>query len=136
MPDQPHLPYFRSTGLGVSDLARSVDFYTRVMGMEQVQTFELDYMDEVIVSFPNGEGGHGHRLVLMHWKDGSERNYQGNPVKIVWQVADAKATAERARAAGFKVTREPGLSKAPGSKNVIGFIEDPDGYQIELMQLG
>ena len=45
MPDQPQLPYFRSTGLGVSDLARSVDFYTRVMGMEQVQTFELDYMD-------------------------------------------------------------------------------------------
>ena len=136
MPEQTDVPYFRSTGLGVSDLARSVDFYTRIMGMEQVQTFELDYMDEVVVAFPDGEGGHGHRLVLMHWKDGSEPNYTNNPVKIVWQVSDARAIAEKARAEGFNVPREPGLSKAPGSKNVVGFIEDPDGYKIELLQLG
>lgn len=136
MADPNDTPYFRSTGLGVSDLAKSVDFYTRVLGMEQVQTFELDYMDEVVVAFPAAGGGHGHRLVLMHWKDGSERNYRGNPVKIVWQVADARAIAEKARAAGYPVTREPGVSKAPGSKNIVGFIEDPDGYQIELLQLG
>ncbi len=135
MPDL-ETPYFRSTGLGVSDLVRSVDFYTRVMGMEQVQTFELDYMDEVVVAFPDGNGGHGHRLVLMHWHDGSQRDYSNNPVKIVWQVPDARAVAERARAAGCRVTREPGPSKAPGSKNVVGFIEDPDGYQIELLQIG
>ncbi len=136
MPDQTDVPYFRSTGLGVSDLAKSVDFYTRIMGMEQVRTFELDYMDEVIVAFPDGNGGHGHGLVLMHWTDGSERNYAHNPVKIVWSVPDAKAIADKARVAGYKVPREPGPSKAVGSKNRVGFIEDPDGYQIELLQLG
>ena len=69
MPRSPD--YLGAVGIGVSDLARSVDFYTRVLGMTQVQTFKLDYMDEVVVAFPGRSA-----VVLMHYTDGSVRNYQ------------------------------------------------------------
>ena len=40
--------YLGAVGIGVSDLDRSVDFYSRVLGMQATQTFKLDYMDEVV----------------------------------------------------------------------------------------
>jgi lactoylglutathione lyase len=123
----------RSVGIGVSDLAKSVEFYTRACGMQQLQTFDLPYMDEVVLGFVHEGTTLGYRLVLMHWKDGSERNYKDNPVKLVWQVPDAKAFVERIRAAGGVIEREPGTSSV--SKSTIGFALDPDGYRIEIMQL-
>ena len=94
---------FRSIGIGVSDLKRSVDFYTRVCGMKQLQTIKLDYMDEVIVGYsPEGTTSKGSRLVLMHWTDGSKRNYKDNPIKLVLGVPDAKAVADRIRAEGTR----------------------------------
>jgi lactoylglutathione lyase len=125
---------FRSVGIGVSDLERSVDFYTRVCGMKQVQTIKLDYMDEVIVAYsPDGSIAKGSRLVLMHWTDGSRRNYKDNPIKLVLGVPDAKAVADRIRAEGLEIVREPVQSKV--SPNVVGFAKDPDGYLIELLQV-
>jgi len=125
---------FRSVGIGVSDLKRSVDFYTRVSGMKQLQTFKLDYMDEVIVGYsPEGSTSHGSRLVLMHWTDGSKRNYKDNPIKLVLGVPDAKAVADRIRAEGLEIVREPTASKV--SRNIVGFAKDPDGYLIELLQV-
>jgi lactoylglutathione lyase len=120
-------------GLGVSDLRRSVDFYTRVCGMVELQTYHLSYMDEVIIGFVEDGVTQGARLVLMHWTDGSPRNYQDNPVKIVFQVPDARAFADRVRAAGYEIPREPGKSSV--SNNVVGFARDPDGYQIEILQV-
>jgi lactoylglutathione lyase len=125
---------FRSIGIGVSDLERSVDFYTRVCGMKQVQTITLDYMDEVILAYsPDGSIAKGSRLVLMHWTDGSKRNYKDNPIKLVLGVPDAKAVTERIRAEGLEIVREPVQSKV--SPNIVGFAKDPDGYLIELLQV-
>lgn len=125
---------FRSIGIGVSDLKRSVDFYTRVCGMKQVQTITLDYMDEVILAYsPDGSIAKGSRLVLMHWTDGSKRNYKDNPIKLVLGVPDAKAVTERIRAEGLEIVREPVQSKV--SPNIVGFAKDPDGYLIELLQV-
>lgn len=123
---------YRSTGIGVSDLAKSTDFYTRVLGMTHVQTLKLDYMDENILSYPAENFARGSRLVLMHWTDGSKRDYKNLPVKLVLQVKDAKAVVERVRAEGFEVMREAGKSKA--SNNTVAFVKDPDGYMIELLQ--
>ena len=124
----------RSIGIGVSDLKRSVDFYTRVCGMKQLQTIKLDYMDEVIVGYsPEGTTSKGSRLVLMHWTDGSKRNYKDNPIKLVLGVPDDKAVADRIRAEGLEIVREPAPSKVSG--NLVGFAKDPDGYLIELLQV-
>lgn len=123
---------FRSVGIGVSDLAKSTDFYTRVCGMKHVQTLKLDYMDENILSYPAENFARGSRLVLMHWTDGSARDYKNLPIKVVLQVKDAKAVVDRIRAEGLEVMREPTKSKVSG--NTVAFAKDPDGYMIELLQ--
>ena len=120
--------YIGATGIGVSDLKRSTDFYSRILGMNVMQTFKLDYMDEVVL-------GHEGRnaVVLMHYTDGSKRNYRDNPVKLVFYVTDPKGIAARIRADGLEVTREPAPVEAFGNA-LVGLAKDPDGYVIELLQ--
>jgi lactoylglutathione lyase len=69
----------------------------------------------------------------MHWTDGSKRNYKDNPIKLVLGVPDAKAVADRIRAEGLEIVREPTQSKV--SPSIVGFAKDPDGYLIELLQV-
>jgi lactoylglutathione lyase len=117
-------------GIGVRDLQRSADFYQRVLGMKQLQTFKLPYMDEIVLGL---EGSRGSAIVLMHWTDGSERHYGSNGIKLVFYVPDPKATAQRFREEGLEVVREP--APVPGLGNaVVGFAKDPDGHLIELLQ--
>ena len=59
--------YVGAVGIGVSDLARSVDFYPRVLGMKTLQTFKLADRDEVVLGFEDRRSAN----VLMHWTDGS-----------------------------------------------------------------
>jgi lactoylglutathione lyase len=119
-----------AVGIGVSDLERSRDFYTRVVGMKELTTFTLPHMDEVVVGFP---GRSGSALVLMHWTDGSERDLANLPVKIVCQVPDPAGLAARIRADGLEIVREPAPVPALGNA-VVGFGKDPDGYLIEILQ--
>lgn len=117
-----------AVGIGVADLARAEDFYVRVLGMSVQQRIKLPHMDETIV-------GHAGRtsVVLMHWTDGSERNYRANPVKIVFYVPDAKGLMDRIRAEGLPISRDAVASPDFGDR-IIGLAEDPDGYVIELIQ--
>ena len=115
-------------GIGVSDLERSNAYYTELLGMKRVMDFSLSHMDEIVLLYPDG----GSSLVLMHWTDGSERDYANNPVKIVVRLADPKAAAARIRAAGYKVIREPEPAPEVGGF-VVGFAKDPDGYLVELL---
>ncbi len=115
-----------AVGIGVSDMKRSVDFYTRVIGMKVMQTFKLDHMDETVLAYEGRTA-----VVLMHWTDGSAQNYRNNPIKIVFYVTDPKAVAARIRADGLEVTREP--EPLPGF-GVVGLAKDPDGYVVELLQ--
>lgn len=117
-------------GIGVRDLKRSAEFYMRVLGMKQLQTFKLPYMDEIVLGL---EGSRGSAIVLMHWTDGSERHYGSNGIKLVFYVPDPKAVAQRFRDEGLEVVREP--APVPGLGNaVVGFAKDPDGHLIELLQ--
>jgi len=117
-----------AVGIGVSDMARSEDFYTRVLGMQVQQRIDLPHMKEVIVGYEGRTS-----VVLMHWVDGSSPNYRNNPVKLVFFVPDAKALMERVRAEGLPISREPEL--VPEFNNmVIGLAEDPDGYVVEFLQ--
>ncbi len=123
-------PLLSAVGIGVSDLAKSTDFYVNVMGMEKIRSYRLDYMDEEVVGYPDAES----YIVLMHWTDGSARNYKDLPVKIVTRVKDPVALAAKIKAAGFEVTREPQASAQVGGA-IVGFAKDPDGYMLELLPL-
>jgi lactoylglutathione lyase len=123
-------PLLSAVGIGVTDLDASTDFYVNVMGMEKVRTYELSYMNEVLLRYPDGES----YIVLMHWIDGSNPNYKNLPVKIVTRVKDPMALAAKIKAAGLEVTREPQASDQVGGA-VVGFAKDPDGYVLELLPL-
>ena len=120
--------FLTAVGIGVSDLARSSAFYQGVLGMKHMQDFHLDYMDEVMLAH---EGRNA--VVLMHYTDGSARNYRDNPVKLVFYVTDPAAIAARIRSAGLEVTHEPAASPNLGG-SVVCLAKDPDGYVIELIQ--
>lgn len=121
-------PLLSAVGIGVSDLAKSTDFYVNVMGMEKIRSYHLDYMDEEVLGYPDAES----YIVLMHWTDGSPRNYRDLPVKIVTRVKDPAALAAKIKAAGYEVTREPQASAQVGGA-IVGFAKDPDGYTLELL---
>jgi len=126
MPRSPD--YLTATGIGVSNLKRSAEFYERVLGMKVTQRIKLDHMEEIILAH---EGRNA--VVLMHFTDGSNPNYSNLPVKLVFYVTDPKAIAARVREAGCEVTREP--ARLPSFNNtVIGLCKDPDGYVVELIE--
>lgn len=117
-------------GIGVSDLARSVDFYTRVLGMETLTTMTLPHMDEVILGYDRSRGP---ALVLMHHTDGSDPSCNNLPVKVVVYVADPAGLADAIRAEGLDIVREPAPVPELGGA-VVGFAKDPDGYMVEILQ--
>src|SRR5262245_24756486 len=123
-------PLLSAVGIGVSDLQKSTDFYMSVMGMEKIRTYELDYLNEVVLGYPEAES----YIVLMHWIDGSKRNYKDNPIKIVSRVKDPAALMEKIKAAGMTVTREYTPSAQVGGASV-GLAKDPDGYVLEVLPL-
>ena len=97
--------------------------------MKVLQTFKLPHMDEIVLGYE----GRGSAIVLMHWTDGSPRNYTDLPIKIVLYVPDPVAAADAIRAEGLEIVREPTPIPSLGEA-VVGFAKDPDGYLVELLQ--
>ena len=121
--------YIGATGIGVSDLEASARFYEAALGMTRLNTIDLPHMDEIILVHEARNA-----VVLMHWTDGSERNYANLPIKLVFQVADASRLIEGIRADGLEVTTEPAPFPGMGGA-IIGLAKDPDGYVVELIQM-
>ena len=122
------------TMLRVGDLQRSIDFYTRVLGMQLLRTTERPEQKYSLAFVGYGDESQGAVLELT-WNHGVDRYDMGNAYgHIAIEVPDAAAACERIRAAGGKVTREAGPVK--GGSTVIAFVEDPDGYKIELIERG
>ena len=126
MPRSPD--FLGATGIGVSDLRASAEFYKAALGMTEQRTVKIDDMDEIILVHEARSA-----LVLMHWTDGSERNYRNLPVKLVFYVTDPVATAEKIKAAGGVMTREPIPLESLGG-GLVGLGKDLDGYVVELLQ--
>jgi predicted enzyme related to lactoylglutathione lyase len=126
MPRSPD--YLGATGIGVSDLRASAEFYKAALGMTELRTVKIDYMDEIILVHESRSA-----LVLMHWTDGSQRTYKDVPVKLVFYVTDPLAVAARIKQAGGLMTREPAPIESLGGA-VVGMGKDLDGYVLELLQ--
>ncbi|MBK7331004.1 MAG: lactoylglutathione lyase [Betaproteobacteria bacterium] len=120
------------TMLRVGDLARSIDFYTNVLGMRVLRT--TDRPDQKYSLAFVGYGDEREQAVLeLTYNYGVERYELGTAYgHVAIEVDDAKAACEAVRAKGGKVTREAGPVK--GGTTVIAFVQDPDGYKIELIE--
>jgi lactoylglutathione lyase len=120
------------TMLRVGDLQRSIDFYTRVLGMTLLRT--TDRPDQKYSLAFVGYGSNPEQAEIeLTYNHGVDRYEIGTAYgHIALQVADAAAACERIRAAGGTITREAGPVK--GGTTVIAFVQDPDGYKIELIQ--
>ena len=66
--------YLGAVGIGVSDLEASAAFYSTALGLEVLRTYELGYLDEIVLGYPDGAGT---VLVLMNWPGDTERRYDG-----------------------------------------------------------
>lgn len=120
------------TMLRVGDLQRSIDFYTRVMGMKLLRTTERPEQKYSLAFVGYGANPDQAEIELTynhgvsHYEIGSAYGH------IAIEVPDAYAACDRIRAGGGAVTREAG--PVQGGTTVIAFVTDPDGYKIELIE--
>ena len=124
------------TMLRVGDLQRSVDFYTNTVGMELLRTTERPDQGYSLafVAFGGGNKAGQAELELTYNHGVSDYDLGSAYGHIALGVDDVAATCERIRSAGGSVTREAGPVK--GGNTIIAFVEDPDGYKIELIETG
>src|SRR5690625_3553581 len=120
------------TMIRVGDLQRSIDFYTQVLGMRLLR--RKDYPDgKFTLAFVGyQEEDEGAVIELTHNRDTSSYDLGNGYGHIALEVEDAYQACEEIKARGGKVTREAGPMKH--GQTVIAFVEDPDGYKIELIQ--
>ena len=120
------------TMLRVGDLQRSIDFYTQVMGMTLLRTSENPSQKYSLAFLGYGPNPEHAELELTYNHGVSSYEIGTAYGHMAIGVPDAVAACERIRAAGGNVTREPGPVK--GGSTVIAFVQDPDGYKVELIQ--
>jgi lactoylglutathione lyase len=120
------------TMLRVGDLQRSIDFYTRVLGMQLLRTTERPEQKYSLAFVGYGDESAGAVLELTYNHGVDKYEMGGAFGHIAIAVPDAAAACEKIRAAGGSVTREAGPVK--GGSTVIAFVQDPDGYKIELIE--
>ena len=118
------------TMLRVGDLQRSIDFYTQVIGMRLLRTSDNPEYQYKLAFLGFGNNPKHAELELTYNYGVSQYDMGTAYGHIALGVPDAAAAVERIRAAGGKVTREAGPVK--GGSTIIAFVQDPDGYKIEL----
>jgi len=120
------------TMIRVGDLPRSIDFYTGVLGMKLLRETDRPEQQYRLAFVGYADDSEGSEIELTY-NYGVDRYELGNAFgHIAVAVPDAAAACESVRRKGGKVTREAGPVK--GGSTVIAFVEDPDGYKIELIQ--
>ncbi len=120
------------TMIRVGDLERSLKFYTGVLGMRLLR--KHDYPDGRFTLAFVGYGPESETAVieLTHNWDTTSYDLGNGFGHIALEVDNAAAACDEIRARGGKVVREAGPMKH--GTTVIAFVEDPDGYRIELIQ--
>jgi len=120
------------TMLRVGDLDRSIEFYTKVMGMTLLRRSE-NPSQKYSLAFLGYGSNPEHAEIELTYNWGVATYELGTAYgHIAIAVPDAAAACERIRHGGGNVTREAGPVK--GGTTVIAFITDPDGYKVELIE--
>jgi lactoylglutathione lyase len=120
------------TMLRVGDLERSIAFYTQVLGMQLLR--RRDYPDGrfTLAFLGYGPESEGAAIELTHNWDTKSYDLGTGFGHVALEVPDAHAACAEVKRKGGTVTREAGPMKH--GTTVIAFVQDPDGYKIELIQ--
>lgn len=119
------------TMLRVGNLQRSIDFYTRVLGMQLLRTSDNPEY-QYTLAFVGYASNPEQAEIELTYNWGVEQYELGTAYgHIALGVHDVYAACEAIKTAGGKVTREAG--PVQGGSTVIAFVTDPDGYKIELI---
>jgi lactoylglutathione lyase len=120
------------TMIRVNHLEESLKFYTEVLGMNLVS--QTDYPEgEFTLAFVSYGSSKNDPCIELTYNYGKHAYELGNAFgHLAFGTPDVAGDCEKVRKAGGKVTREPGPMKH--GTTVIAFIEDPNGYKIELIE--
>ncbi|MGO4379053.1 lactoylglutathione lyase [Pseudoduganella sp. RAF19] len=120
------------TMLRVGDLQRSIDFYSKVLGMQLLRTSDNPEYKYTLAFMGYGSNP-DHAELELTYNYGVDKYDLGTAYgHIAISADDIAGACQRVKAAGGNVTREPGPVK--GGTTVIAFVTDPDGYKIELIE--
>ena len=120
------------TMLRVGNMDRSVKFYTEVMGMKLLRTTDRPEQ-KYSLAFVGYGAEDEHAVIELTYNYGVDSYDLGNAFgHLAIEVPDAYAACAAVKAKGGSVSREAGPVK--GGSTVIAFVQDPDGYKIELIQ--
>lgn len=126
-------PRMLHTMLRVKDLDRSVDFYTKLMGMKELRRREVPDGKYTLAFVGYGDEASQAVIELTYnWDQATPYDLGTGFGHLAVGLPDIYKACADLKAAGGKVTREPGPVKFGTTE--IAFVEDPDGYKIELIQ--
>jgi len=120
------------TMLRVGNLERSIAFYRDVMGMQLLRTTDRPDQKYSLAFVGYGDEARGAVLELTYNYGVDRYDLGGGYGHIAIEVDDAAAACAAVKAKGGTVSREAGPVK--GGATVIAFVQDPDGYKIELIE--
>jgi lactoylglutathione lyase len=122
------------TMLRVGNLQESLKFYCEVLGMKLLR--QKDYPDgKFTLAFVGYGDESDHSVIELTYNWGVEKYNIGDAYgHIALGVDDIYSTCKEIKKLGGKVVREPGPMKH--GSTVIAFVQDPDGYKVELIQIG
>ncbi|MCU7815365.1 MAG: lactoylglutathione lyase [Candidatus Thiodiazotropha sp. (ex Rostrolucina anterorostrata)] len=119
------------TMLRVGDLQRSIDFYTHVLGMRLLRQKEYPDGKFTLAFIGYGDENSHTVLELTHNWDTDSYDLGNGFGHLAIEVDDVYQATDQIRTLGSKIIREAGPMNA--GSTIIAFVEDPDGYQIELL---
>ena len=126
---------FTHTSIRTSDMGRSIDFYTRLLGLKLLSRNEIP-KNNAEIAFLQDPKGKGARLELTLYRDQKkfeQAEYEDRVFDhLAFEVRDMKKAISAMRKEGITITDEP-FKLSPGG-SYIAFIEDPDGTLIELIE--
>ena len=124
---------FLHTMIRVKDLDKSLDFYTRLLGMKELRKKDFPTGKFTLAFVGYGDEANNTVIELTHNWDQAEPYALGDGFgHLALGVKDIYATCEKLAQENVAIPRPPGPMNHGGS--VIAFIEDPDGYKIELIE--
>ena len=120
------------TMLRVNNLQESINFYTKALGLNVISNDDYPEGEFTLVFLSYGKTKQDPCIELTY--NYGKHSYQLGDAfgHIALGTSDIKGTCEKVRALGYKVVREPGPMKH--GTTVIAFVEDPNGYKIELIE--
>jgi len=119
------------TMLRVADLDKSLTFYTEVLGMQLLRRKDYPEGKFTLAFVGYGSEAEHSAIELTHNWDTDSYDLGTGYGHIALEVPDVYKACEDIRARGGKITREPGPMMHGNS--ILAFVEDPDGYKIELL---